>query len=439
MNYLFHSQHIYGPFLVIVPLSTIGSWQSHFAKWAPAMNVVVYTGDNKSREVIRTHEFYSETASRIKFNVLLTTYELILKDKAHLGRIKWSFLAVDEAHRLKNAGSQLYEALREFHTTNRLLITGTPLQNSVKELVALVHFLMPDKFKEFEGFEIDVDGEHQGDKIRDLQDKLKPHMLRRLKKDVEKSLPAKSERILRVELAPMQLEYYKRIFSNNFQALKTNSQLPGQLSLMNICMELKKASNHPYLFNGAEEADMSKENQLRGLILNSGKMVLLDKLLSRLKQDGHRVLIFSQMVRMLDILHDYMVFRGHTHQRLDGSIGSEQRKRAMDTFNKPGSLDFAFLLSTRAGGLGLNLETADTVIIFDRFVNNCLRYVSDWNPQNDLQAMARCHRIGQKKVVNVYRFVSKGTYNLITQHSRYHRGGDHRASKAEDGARVLHH
>jgi chromodomain-helicase-DNA-binding protein 1 len=133
--------------------------------------------------------------------------------------------------------------------------------------------------------------------------------------------------------------------------------------------------------------------------MNSGKMVLLDKLLARLKQDGHRVLIFSQMVRLLDIISDYMAARGYVHQRLDGTVPSDVRKKSIEHFNAPGSPDFAFLLSTRAGGLGINLETADTVIIFD----------SDYNPQNDLQAMARAHRIGQTRHVNIYRFVTKGT------------------------------
>ena len=130
-------------------------------------------------------------------------------------------------------------------------------------------------------------------------------------------------------------------------------------------MELKKAANHPYLFDGAEPQSQSREEILKGLIVNSGKMVLLDKLLARLKHDGHRVLIFSQMVRMLDILSDYMNLRSYTHQRLDGTVSSDVRKKAIAHFNMPGSPDFAFLLSTRAGGLGINLETADTVIIFD--------------------------------------------------------------------------
>ncbi|XP_063395303.1 chromodomain-helicase-DNA-binding protein 1 isoform X1 [Cydia fagiglandana] len=397
LYYLFKSQQLYGPFLCVVPLSTMTAWQREFQQWAPDINVVVYIGDVISRDIIRQFEWSFHPSKRLKFNAILTTYEILLKDRQFLRQFSWACLLVDEAHRLKNDDSLLYKALKEFDTNHRLLVTGTPLQNSLKELWALLHFIMPYKFESWEDFEKDhEDAATKG--YEKLHKQLEPFILRRQKKDVEKSLPAKVEQILRVEMTSIQKQYYKWILTKNYSALRKG--VKGSINtFINIVIELKKCCNHALLTKPEDfesRASLATTDAVEKLLRGSGKLLLLDKLLCRLKETGHRVLIFSQMVRMLDILAEYLQRRHFPFQRLDGSIKGEIRKQALDHFNAEGSNDFCFLLSTRAGGLGINLATADTVIIFD----------SDWNPQNDLQAQARAHRIGQKNQVNIYRLVT---------------------------------
>ncbi|XP_034324831.2 chromodomain-helicase-DNA-binding protein 1 isoform X1 [Magallana gigas] len=394
LSILYNTFQVYGPNVLVVPLSTIAAWQREFKLWAPEMNVVIYLGDISSRNKIREHEWCHSGNKRLKFNVLVTTYEILLKDKSFLGSVNWATLIVDEAHRLKNDDSLLYKTLFEFNSNHRLLITGTPLQNSLKELWALLHFIMPDKFYKWADFE-EKHSSAQKTGFVNLHKELESFLLRRVKKDVEKSLPAKTEQILRVEMSSIQKQYYRWILTKNYKALSKG--LKGNVSsFVNIIMELKKCCNHSQLIRPPEE---EFSDRLASLVKGSGKLILLDKLLLRLKESGHRVLIFSQMVRMLDILAEYLQMRHFQYQRLDGSVRGDLRKQAMDHFNAEGSEDFCFLLSTRAGGLGVNLATADTVIIFD----------SDWNPQNDLQAQARAHRIGQKNQVSVYRLVTKNS------------------------------
>lgn len=395
-----------GPTLLVVPLSTIDAWQREFGLWAgDRLNVIVYTGDAESRATVRKYEFPGG------FDVLLTTYELVLKDHALLESVKWRLLLVDEGHRLKNSSSQLYDVLFKLvPSSGRVLITGTPLQNSLGELWCLLRFLMPEKFSDYEDFlqKYSVDlGSEGGSNVRleELHALIKPHILRRLKRDVEHSLKGKTEKIVRVDLTPLQKQLYRYILTRNYRDLKRTQEAAGNRAvggLLNILGELKKICNHPLLLGKGSPAlqEFTQSGDNFGFKLEeSGKLVILQRLLRRLKDEGHRVLIFSQSVRMLDLLQSFVKSEGYAWQRLDGSTTSVARHLAIQAYNAPGSNDFVFLLSTRAGGLGINLATADTVIIYD----------SDWNPQNDLQAMARAHRIGQKKLVRIFRLVSAGT------------------------------
>ncbi|XP_034712879.1 chromodomain-helicase-DNA-binding protein 3 isoform X4 [Etheostoma cragini] len=419
---LFKEGHTKGPFLVSAPLSTIINWEREFEMWAPDFYVVTYTGDKDSRAIIRENEFsFDDTAVKggkkafklrreapIKFHVLLTSYELVTIDQTALKSIDWACLVVDEAHRLKNNQSKFFRRLNDYKIDHKLLLTGTPLQNNLEELFHLLNFLTPNRFNNLEGFLEEFADISKEDQIKKLHDLLGPHMLRRLKADVFKNMPSKTELIVRVELSPMQKKYYKLILTKNFEAL--NSKGGGnQVSLLNIMMDLKKCCNHPYLFPVASmEAQKTPAGAYEGSALTkaSGKLTLLQKMLSKLKEQGHRVLVFSQMTKMLDLLEDFLDHEGYKYERIDGGVTGALRQEAIDRFNAPGACQFCFLLSTRAGGLGINLATADTVVIFD----------SDWNPHNDIQAFSRAHRIGQANKVMIYRFVTRASVEeRITQ------------------------
>ncbi|XP_063922162.1 chromodomain-helicase-DNA-binding protein Mi-2 homolog [Zophobas morio] len=410
---LYKEGHCKGPFLVSVPLSTIINWEREFETWAPDFYVITYVGDKDSRAVIRENEFSFEEnisktgrvcrvkANSIKFNVLLTSYELISIDAACLGSIEWAVLVVDEAHRLKSNQSKFFRLLNSYNIQYKLLLTGTPLQNNLEELFHLLNFLNSQKFNDLATFQNEFADISKEEQVKKLHELLGPHMLRRLKADVLKNMPSKSEFIVRVELSPMQKKYYKYILTRNYEAL--NPKGGGQsVSLLNIMMDLKKCCNHPYLFPvAAEEAPLAPNGgyDMSSLIKASGKLVLLSKMLRILREQGHRVLIFSQMTKMLDILEDFLEGEGYKYERIDGAITGTLRQEAIDRFNAPGAQQFVFLLSTRAGGLGINLATADTVIIYD----------SDWNPHNDIQAFSRAHRIGQANKVMIYRFVTRNS------------------------------
>ncbi len=404
LAYMKENMSVNGPHLVVVPKSTLSSWISEIKRWCPSLRPLQFHGTKEERAQVIAKQLKPTAPDQRKWDVCVTTYEISNRERTSLQKIAWRYLIVDEAHRLKNESSIFSSNVRLLKCQYRLLLTGTPLQNNLHELWALLNFLLPDVFSSSEQFDewfnLDVaDDKAKQRMISQLHKILRPFMLRRLKADVEKSLPPKTETILFVGLSAKQKDVYRNVLMRDMEAVNGtgSGSSAGRNTLLNIVMQLRKCCNHPYLFAGVEDRTLHPLGE--HLVQNCGKMVLLDKLLKKLYERGHRVLIFSQMTRLLDILEDFMVMRHYHYCRIDGSTSYEDREDQIEAYNAEGSDKFIFMLSTRAGGLGINLQTADTVILFD----------SDWNPQCDLQAMDRAHRIGQKKCVNVYRLVTQNT------------------------------
>ncbi len=419
LGYLAESKGIRGHHLIVCPNSVIGNWMKEFKKWLPMVKVVKLIARKEFR--LEIFEKYIKTKN---FDVCLTSFEGVNVCKSALKKIHWEYIVVDEAHRLKNDESLLSRNLREFKSNSKLLMTGTPLQNNIKELWSLLNFIMPDLFDSPEVFETCFQNtrdasrpetstdQTEGSKLTDSNENLdktvanereaqlesfivslhrilRPFMLKRTKEILAQTLPPKKEIHVLTGLTERQVHFYKSI-------LLKRSIMEDVRSSMNVLMQLRKCCNHPYLFNGGDIPDEDPNGE--HLINSSGKMIVLDKLLKKL-QGNHQVLIFSQFTTMLDIIEEYLCIKDYDYCRLDGSTFIDERERQLEEFTQPGSKKFVFLLSTRAGGLGINLHSADTVIIFD----------SDWNPQIDLQAMDRAHRIGQKNTVMVYRFITQNT------------------------------
>ncbi|XP_026485100.1 ATP-dependent helicase brm isoform X2 [Vanessa tameamea] len=414
VTYLMEKKKVNGPFLIIVPLSTLSNWVLEFEKWAPTVQVVSYKGSPQSRRLVQTQ------MRSTKFNVLLTTYEYVIKDKGVLAKVQWKYMIIDEGHRMKNHHCKLTQVLNTHYVApHRLLLTGTPLQNKLPELWALLNFLLPSIFKSCSTFEqwfnapfattgekVELNEEETILIIRRLHKVLRPFLLRRLKKEVESQLPDKVEYIIKCDMSGLQRVLYKHMQSKGVLLTdgseKGNKGKGGAKALMNTIVQLRKLCNHPFMFQHIEEKFCDHIGTGGGVVSGpdlyraSGKFELLDRILPKLKRTGHRVLVFCQMTQCMTIIEDYLSWRAFQYLRLDGMTKAEDRGELLKKFNDVGSDYFIFLLSTRAGGLGLNLQSADTVIIFD----------SDWNPHQDLQAQDRAHRIGQRNEVRVLRLMT---------------------------------
>ncbi|KAM7286817.1 transcription activator BRG1 isoform X1 [Ixodes scapularis] len=415
ITYLMEKKRINGPYLIIVPLSTLSNWMLEFDRWAPSVVKVAYKGSPNLRRQM------SQMLRSSKFNVLITTYEYVIKDKAVLAKIRWKYMIIDEGHRMKNHHCKLTQILNTHYSApHRLLLTGTPLQNKLPELWALLNFLLPSIFKSCNTFEqwfnapfattgekVELNEEETILIIRRLHKVLRPFLLRRLKKEVESQLPEKVEYVVKCDMSALQRLLYRHMQTKGVLLTdgseKDKKGKGGTKTLMNTIMQLRKICNHPFMFQHIEEAYAEHIGCSGGVVQGpdlyrvSGKFELLDRILPKLRCKGHRVLLFCQMTTLMTIMEDYLTYRGgYRYLRLDGTTKAEDRGQLLEMFNAKDSPYFIFLLSTRAGGLGLNLQAADTVIIFD----------SDWNPHQDLQAQDRAHRIGQKNEVRVLRLVT---------------------------------
>ncbi|KAL6499433.1 putative helicase chr10 [Orobanche hederae] len=408
-----------GPFLVLCPLSVTNGWVSEIANFAPNLRLIRYVGEKEHRRKLRCemHEYVnklplSSYVPTLPFDVLLTTYDIALIDQDFLSQFSWHYAIIDEAQRLKNPSSVLYNVLRDrFVMPRKLLMTGTPIQNNLAELWALMHFCMPLIFGMLEQFLSNFkeagdpscqDADRVKEQFKILKYVLGAFMLRRTKSKLMESgsllLPPVTEITVMAHLTPLQKKVYVSILRKELpKLLALASGASNAQSLQNIVIQLRKACSHPYLFPGIEPEPYQEGEHL---VQASGKLLILDQLLQKLHDSGHRVLLFAQMTHTLDILQDFLEMRKFTYERLDGSIRAEERFAAIRSFSQKPIMNtatadshmctpFIFLISTRAGGVGLNLVAADTVIFYEQ----------DWNPQVDKQAMQRAHRIGQSNHV----------------------------------------
>ncbi|KAJ6722063.1 SNF2/RAD54 HELICASE FAMILY [Salix viminalis] len=422
--YLMETKNDRGPFLVVVPSSVLPGWESEINFWATGIQKIVYSGPPEERR-----KLFKEKIVHQKFNVLLTTYEYLMNknDRPKLSKIHWHYIIIDEGHRIKNASCKLNAELRHYQSSHRLLLTGTPLQNNLEELWALLNFLLPNIFSSSEDFSqwfnkpFESNGDNSADEallseeenlliINRLHQVLRPFVLRRLKHKVENQLPEKIERLVRCEASAYQKLLMKRVEENLGSIGNSKAR-----SVHNSVMELRNICNHPYLSQlHADEVDtMIPKHFLPPIIRHCGKLEMLDRLLPKLKATDHRILFFSTMTRLLDVMEEYLTWKQYRYLRLDGHTAGGDRGPLIDRFNQQDSPYFIFLLSIRAGGVGVNLQAADTVIIFD----------TDWNPQVDLQAQARAHRIGQKREVLVLRFETVQTVEEQVRASAEHKLG----------------
>ena len=390
------------PSLIICPTSVVRNWQSEAERFFTNCPVILYTGANPSAQRRRILRRLQRSKNGLAGSLVVTSYDIARRDYRKLKQISWLYVVVDEGHNIKNPDAKRTKAIKAIPGQHKLALTGTPIQNKLEELWSLFDFAMPgflgtrkgfrDRYGRYDQIEWDAVREGPGN----LKDRIRPFVMRRLKENVAKDLPPKILVDQKVELSALQVDLYKRVLASAdyrwvMEEIEAKGVRRSKVLILKIYTTLRSICNHPVL--AKEEHQGNTVNYE-----DSGKLDCLRELMEEIVDGEHRTLLFCQSTQMLDIIQDFFRQWQFSFIRLDGNTPPAIRLDLVREFNGNPAIQ-CFLISTKAGGTGLNLTGADTVIFYDH----------DWNPANDSQAQDRAYRIGQTKPVTVYRLISQGT------------------------------
>ncbi|VVB06815.1 unnamed protein product [Arabis nemorensis] len=440
-----HFSKMYKPSIVICPVTLLRQWRREAHKWYPDFHVeILHDSAQDSRNgrgrvkasesdydsegsVESDHEQKSKNTKKwdslinrvlnSDSGLLITTYEQLRLQGEKLLNIEWGYAVLDEGHRIRNPNAEITLVCKQLQTVHRIIMTGAPIQNKLIELWSLFDFVFPGKLGVLPVFEaefsvpITVGGYANASPLQVstayrcavvLRDLIMPYLLRRMKADVNAHLTKKTEHVLFCSLTVEQRSTYRAFLASS----EVEQIFDGNKNSLYGIDVMRKICNHPDLL----ERDHSHQNPDYGNPERSGKMKVVAEILKVWKQQGHRVLLFSQTQQMLDILESFLMTNEYSYRRMDGLTPVKQRMALIDEFNNSDDV-FVFVLTTKVGGLGTNLIGANRVIIFD----------PDWNPSNDMQARERAWRIGQKKDVTVYRLITRGTIEEKVYHRQIYK------------------
>ena len=374
------------PTLVICPTSVVFNWEAEIEKFAPKLTTLNLTGSARK-------DLFSKIDKR---DVVITSYALLRRDIEELKRHNFRFVILDESQNIKNYESVTAQSAKQLNASHRLALSGTPIENRLSELWSVFDFLMPGFLYDIEEFDYRYANpiEDRGD--RSVESRLKkqiyPFILRRMKRDIAKDLPDKIESIAYCHMTPEQRDFYLDVLDSTreeiFSKIAADGIEKNRMSIFAALLRLRQICNHPRLFD--------KEGKQKAT--ESGKFEHMKEMLEEIISEGHRILLFSQFVQMLEIIKEWLEEKGIRYEYLTGETKAEDRPGKVNRFNSDESIPI-FLISLKAGGTGLNLTGADYVIHYDPW----------WNPAVEDQATDRAHRIGQTKKVFVYKLITKGS------------------------------